>query len=110
MADMLTYLFGMLDMAKNPPPKIGRNAVKGFIVSTVHSSDMGRETAIIDKHKTHIMDRYDTEEEAQEGHKKWIKWIEDNDNFVTSSINAFKERDNIILEPMDQEEAQKMAQ
>lgn len=46
----------------------------GVKVSTVDSYDMGPETALIGFCGTVVpVERYDTAEEAKEGHKKWIE-------------------------------------
>lgn len=58
--------------------KIGRTTVRdGIVISTVHRPEGGYETAILDDPKrkvlTDIVEYYDTEEKAKEGHEKWIK-------------------------------------
>lgn len=56
--------------------KVGLDTVNGLEVSTVYSSDEGYETAIIDTEKIYCVERYNTLELAEEGHKKWMKEAE----------------------------------
>jgi len=58
------------------PVSIARDEVNGVIVSTVITNDRGPETAIIDRAGTHPVERYDTEDDAIKGHKKWVKEAE----------------------------------
>lgn len=46
----------------------------GLVVSTVNTSDMGMETAIISDGGAHPVERYGYDEigDAKEGHKKWV--------------------------------------
>lgn len=47
----------------------------GIGVSTVYASDINQyETAVLDNNGAHPVERYDTREEAQEGHNKWVKF------------------------------------
>jgi len=47
----------------------------GIGVSTVYASDVNQyETALLDAFGAHPVKRYRTMEEAQEGHKKWVKF------------------------------------
>jgi hypothetical protein len=46
---------------------------KGIGVSTIDSSDLGFETAILDGSGAHPVERYDTLEQAKAGHAKWVK-------------------------------------
>lgn len=56
---------------------IGRDILdNGLIVSTVDTSDMGPETAIIDKNGAHPVERYETVELAEEGHAKWLEFCD----------------------------------
>lgn len=52
-----------------------RDGVDGLTISTVETSDMGWETAIIDANSAHPVERYGSEEQAEEGHKRWCKQI-----------------------------------
>jgi len=45
----------------------------GIGVSTVDSSDEGLETALLHKDGISPVERYDTREEALEGHDRWVK-------------------------------------
>lgn len=44
----------------------------GIGLSTAFSSDEGYETAILDAHGAHPVERYATKEEAKLGHKIWL--------------------------------------
>lgn len=48
---------------------------KGIGVSTVDSYDLGYETALIDANGVHPVERYETLEEAKQGHKEWVEDI-----------------------------------
>ena len=54
-----------------PQDRVARNLVKGLVVSTVNTSDMGYETAILDTEHAHPVERYDTREDAVRGHAHW---------------------------------------
>lgn len=60
--------------------KVDRTTINGYIVDTVKSGDIGKlyETGIIDDKQELewvIVEGYDTLEEAQEGHNKWVKKV-----------------------------------
>ncbi len=46
-----------------------------YIVSTVMTPELGLETAIIDANGAHPVQRYDTEEDAVNGHYEWVEWV-----------------------------------
>lgn len=46
---------------------------EGLGISTVNSSDMGYETAVIDSSGAHPVERYSSELEAIAGHRKWVE-------------------------------------
>jgi hypothetical protein len=50
--------------------------VNGLLVSTAWSLDCGYETALADLHRWHVVEYYDSLEEAINGHEKWIKKAE----------------------------------
>lgn len=56
--------------------KLGRTEVNGVTVSTAYTSDEGYETAIIDANKVYPVERYETKEQAEQGHEKWCKEAE----------------------------------
>lgn len=60
-------------LMNGPPPRIARDTVNGYIISTVDSYDMGPETAVIDSEHTRILERYTSEIAARHGHKLWVK-------------------------------------
>jgi hypothetical protein len=67
-------MFNFLQDAGNyESRKVGRDDVNGLTVSTAYSSDEGYETAIIDAESVHPVERYNSKEEAIDGHQKWCK-------------------------------------
>ena len=46
----------------------------GIGVSTAYTSDEGYETALLDTNGTHPVERNETREQAEKGHKKWVKF------------------------------------
>lgn len=46
----------------------------GIGVSTAYTSDEGYETALGDANGIHPVERYDTREDAVNGHEKWVKF------------------------------------
>ena len=73
MTDFLNLLGGVIG---GPGRRIGRLEPEdnnGIGVSTVDSCDMGCETAILDNKGTYIVERYDSEEEAKKGHRRWVR-------------------------------------
>jgi len=76
----MTGLFGFMDMADNYDERaVARHEANGLIVDTclVTDSEKPYETGI--SHKGYnggsyvIAEMYNTEEEAQQGHDKWVK-------------------------------------
>lgn len=79
---------------------VGKDKIKGFIISTVNSPDEGYETAIIDKNKVHIVEKYKSKELSIIGHKKWMKLIKNGKRKVKTlgwSDTPFLD-DEVILE------------
>lgn len=54
---------------------IARTERGGFVISTVDTTDMGPETAILDANGTHPVERYGSVSAAKKGHKKWLAFI-----------------------------------
>lgn len=79
MSEDIGGLFSMIGMAGSYDPdeagdRIGEKVqVDGLEVSTCNTPDAGYETAIIDANTVYPVERYDTEEEAVEGHSRWIE-------------------------------------
>lgn len=53
--------------------KVAKDEINGIEVSTAYSSDCGYETAILDENGVHPVERYGTKQDAESGHKKWLK-------------------------------------
>lgn len=68
----ISTLFRALAMGAPGAETKSRDNVNGIIVSTVITPDMGWETALVDKNGAHPVERYETEEQAEAGHKKWM--------------------------------------
>lgn len=64
-------------IASGPGKRLNSTEVEGFTVSTVVTHDMGPETAILDAHGTHPVQRYASEQEAQAGHAEWVQKVKD---------------------------------
>ncbi len=69
--DLIKMLGAIGKGLTKPSPAVAREMVNGVGVSTVLTSDMGYETALIDSKGTHPVERYETEDQAKEGHIKW---------------------------------------
>jgi len=54
--------------------KVEREYINGLIISTAYTDDMGYETAILDMNGVHPVERYNSKEEAEKGHKKWVEF------------------------------------
>ena len=53
--------------------KVGKDEVMGLTVSTAFTSDMGYETAILDKSSVYPVERYESKEDAIQGHIRWME-------------------------------------
>ena len=60
-----------------------RDLINGLGVSTQLTPDCGYETAILDKHNTYPVERYQTQEESVEGHKRWVEWAKGDEVKIT---------------------------
>lgn len=71
---MLYNMFSFVNDTDNyEARKIGRDTSEsGIEVSTAYTSDEGYETALMDSHGVHPVERYGTRGQAEIGHKKWI--------------------------------------
>jgi len=68
----------LLDANNYESRKVARDTSKcGIIVSTAYTSDEGFETALIDDSDVYPVERYGTEEQAEQGHKKWLEFAHD---------------------------------
>lgn len=71
MEDLFSMLLGM--MGSYDDRKVNQTKVNGLFVSTAWTTDMGYETAILDKNGVHAVERYENEATAVFGHEKWCK-------------------------------------
>ena len=74
----LAKLFGAV--ITGPGQKVDRTEVGGLTVSTVHTSDFGYETALLDAVGAHPVERYESLKQAKAGHTKWVEWAGDPSN------------------------------
>lgn len=95
----LNSLFNLLNSFQKR--SIDRTSVMGLIVSTVHTPDYGPETAIVDKNAAYPVQRYQTEVEAMEGHKSWVKKVELGLDEVTMLPWLTEPAENIKLVPFE---------
>jgi hypothetical protein len=77
--DLMSLTIGLSGGAS----KLGRTEIDSLTVSTVHTNDMGPETAIIDADGAHPVERYDSDEAAVKGHEKWCAFIRGGNREIT---------------------------
>ena len=71
------------DLGTHNIREVGRDKVCGFTIDTCWTHDEGFETAIEDsKGDWHVVERYKNQEEAAEGHEKWIGKIRNGERKV----------------------------
>ena len=79
--DLLKTGFSLLNeiayAATHDIDRIAWTDVGEFGVSTVVTNDCGPETAIVSPSGTHPVERYETREQSEIGHEKWVKIISD---------------------------------
>lgn len=72
------------DIGNYEKRKLEKTILKnGLKVSTAFTSDCGWETAILDGGEVHPVERYDTKDEAKQGHDKWVKVISKSPEKIT---------------------------
>ncbi len=59
-------------MLQGPKEVVGKDVTSGLVVSTVLTSDVGYETAIVDKQGAHPVQRYENRDAAVQGHGQWV--------------------------------------
>ena len=73
MDDIFSTFFGILNGNYDTAEKIGRDTVGDYTIDTCDTIDQGWETAVWKGDgDIIIVARYDTKEEAQQGHEDWI--------------------------------------
>jgi hypothetical protein len=78
---------------------IGRDKVRGMIVSTIDTKDLGPETAILDKNGAHPVERYNDRVDAERGHKMWVDKIKTESKVIKLPYPGLGESEEITLEP-----------
>jgi hypothetical protein len=68
LSDLASLLTGL-----QPGLPVDRTEVGGLTVSTLHTADVGYETALVDRSHAYPVERYDTLEAAQAGHRRWVE-------------------------------------
>lgn len=66
--------------------RIAKTSTKHFVISTVNTEDAGPETAICDAEHARPVERYNSLQEAEEGHEKWVEWCKKNEKKETVKI------------------------
>lgn len=88
------------DIGNYESRKIARDTSDcGIEVSTCYSSDEGYETALIANNDVHPVERYNTREEAERGHYKWLVFAHDADGKIVKKLGAWGivEDDGVLL-------------
>lgn len=78
----------------------------GVGVSTCYTSDEGYKTALLDANGAHLVERYETEEDAAKNHKKWIEFAKNTDNKEVTRLgwlDDFVEDEIIVLSRIKEE-------
>ncbi len=101
LGDAFKLIGATIDLMTNgPSPILERTKVKGLIVSTVITQDMGPETAIIDMGSAHPVERYTTEEETRVGHQRWVALVEGGLEKITKlGYGSVIDPKEVILQP-----------
>ena len=72
MDDFMSLLFGIMNNNYETAEKVGRTQVGPFTVDTCYTVDCGWETAVWKNNNPMIIvARYNTKEEAEQGHEDW---------------------------------------
>ena len=81
--DLLKTGFSLLNeiayAATHDIDRVAWTAVGELGVSTVITRDCGPETAIVSQSAVHPVERYETREQSEIGHEKWVKLISNPD-------------------------------
>ena len=78
-----------------------RTELDGLTVSTAWTHDEGYETAILDRHHAHPVERYEDKKLAEPGHARWCKFIESGQREIVR-LGGFKgtiDDETMTLEP-----------
>ena len=106
-------LIGLLLFGEDwsPARKLRRDRVGGFVVSTVLTNDQGWETAVLGAGGAHPVQRYDSEDQAEEGHAAWMMRLQVPPTTVLQlgGLGGLVEDEEVVLKPMLEEEAERLA-
>jgi hypothetical protein len=76
MSDQVPHpLITSMENIANPPPHVDKTWTdNGYVISTVKTPDAGYETAVCREKngKWHPVERYDSVDEAESGHQRWV--------------------------------------
>lgn len=84
--DMIHALSATKDIGTYEQRKVARTDVEGLGVSTAYTTDCGFETAILAEDTTHIVERYESREDAEVGHAKWVEFAKDRANTKVTDL------------------------
>ena len=74
MDDIYSTLFGIFANNYDKAEKVGRDEVNGYTIDTCYTIDQGWETAVwYENYNMIIVARYETKEQAQQGHDAWVE-------------------------------------
>ena len=88
----------LLDIGNYDQRKVEVDNISGITISTVLTSDEGYETAIIDNNGVHPVQRYDTKENAEKGHKLWCEKAPQLEKITKLGWMGVVDEEEIILE------------
>ena len=106
-------LIGLLLFGQDwrPARQLRRDRVGGFVVSTVLTYDQGWEMAILGANGARPVQRYDSEDRAEEGHAAWLARLAVPPATVLQlgGLGGLVEDEEVVLKPMLEEVAERLA-
>lgn len=114
LGDMLKLTGGIASALSHPPIRpCSKSVVNGLGISTVFTDDAGYETAIIDASGVAgVVERYESEADAIEGHKRWeqaaegFNWDDEPITVTEVGYGTTIEPSEVTLERMNPAEEQ----
>lgn len=97
MDDIFKLIIGLHCPNKTPEGTVGRDEIDRLIISTVFTSDMGYETAVIDSVGAHPVERYPDKEHAIRGHARWCMIIVGKTEIFELGYGSLLGEERIIL-------------
>lgn len=98
---MFEFFQDMFNYDERNIGKVDSEDNNGVGVSTVFTSDEGYETALLDNNGVHPVERYESKEEAETGHRKWIEFAGNSENKKVLKLgwlaNFVEEREIVLV-------------